>query len=137
MLRSAIFAAVILAAAPLMAQQPTNKTAASPSDQPQVNRPAEMPANMPIEVWQYMESMKRYEDPKMAVRRKAEQRAAAREARLASQRWYGVSPLRPMASPLPFMGTAAPMWAGNTWDPYRWVAPRQATIVISRDGVRR
>ena len=136
MLRTTIAAvALLVVAAMLNAQEPVApKNASSPSDQPTIERPS----NIPADVWKYMESMKRYEDPKLAVRRKAEARAAARQARLEAQRWYGVSPLRPTASPLPFMGSAAPMWVGNSWDPYRWVSPsRQATIVIHRDTVRR
>jgi hypothetical protein len=100
-------------------------SAASPSDQP-----VAVPADISPEVWVYMQSLKRYDDPKQAVRRKAEERSARRRARLESQRWYGISPLRPSASPLPFMGSAAPSWVGNSWDPYRWVSPTTPRVVL-------
>ena len=70
MIRTTIAAFALLAvAAPLCAQEPVApRNANSPSDQPTVERPS----NIPADVWKYMESMKRYEDPKLAVRRKAE-----------------------------------------------------------------
>ena len=129
MSRLAIAAVITLAFSPLAIAQEGGRgnEQVSPSDQ-QVN----VPADVSPEVWMYIQSMKRYDDPKQAVRRKAEQRAAMRRGRLASQKWFGFSPLRPTASPVPFMGTAAPTWVGNSWDPYRWVGPSPyATAVFS------
>jgi hypothetical protein len=49
---------------------------------------------------------------------------------LASQEWYGISPLRPPANFTPWMGgTYSPAWAGNTRDPFRWM-PQTPTILI-------
>lgn len=58
--------------------------------------------------------------PQEAVRRKAELRAAQRQQRLESQRWFGVTNLRPSASPVPFYGSYSPTWAGSAADPHLW-----------------
>ncbi len=138
MFRIALAAALLIACGQTLNAQDADELGAvpvaktvSPSDRPAVEQPKTAPpAGIPPEVWVYMETLKRYDDPKQAVRRKAEQRSARRRARLESQRWYGISPLRPSASPLPFMGTAAPSWSGNTWDPYRWVSPTTPRVVL-------
>lgn len=73
------------------------------------------------ELWVYLNEQRRYDDPKMILIRRAQQRTAERQFRLASQKWYGFSPLRPMATPIPQMGEAAPHWVGNGYHPYHWV----------------
>ena len=78
-------------------------------------------ASITPEMWFYLEEQKRHDDPRQAVRRKAEQKAAERSARLAAMKWYGYSNLRPQASATPWMGTYSPYWAGNSWDPYQHV----------------
>lgn len=102
--------------------------------------PAEPPHfSLSQEMWFYTQEQKRYDDPKQAVRRKAEQRTAARQARLAALRWYGYSNLRPQASASPWMSTYSPYWAGNSWDPYQHVgvgSPRTA-VVIEQYEIRR
>ena len=85
----------------------------SPSD---LNAPSMSP-----EIWLYLQEQKRHDDPRQAVRRKAEQKSADRQARLAAMKWYGYSNLRPVASAAPWMGTYSPYWAGNSWDPYQHV----------------
>jgi hypothetical protein len=85
----------------------------SPSDLAQIS--------MTPEIWIYLQELKRYDDPQQAVRRKAEQRAADRQARLAAMRWYGFSNARPQASACPWMGTYSPVWSGNSWDPYQYL----------------
>lgn len=72
------------------------------------------------EMWFYEQERSRYEDPKAAVRRKAEFRAAQRGNRLASLQWYGFSNARPVASPTPWFGSYSPSWVGNTGDPNHW-----------------
>ena len=47
------------------------------------------------DMWYYQQELKRHDDPKMAVRRRAEQRAQERHERLASQQWYGISNAAP------------------------------------------
>lgn len=73
------------------------------------------------EMWFYEQENRRWDDPKQAVRRAAEQRAAQRTARISAMKWYGYSNQRPVASPVPFMGTYSPGWTGNSSDGYRWV----------------
>lgn len=92
----------------------------SPSDK--VASSLDMPSSseMSPEMWVYLQETKRYDDPKQAVRRKAEMRAAQRQARLAAQRWFGVSNLRPVANPIPYYGSYSPSWVGNSRSPYSW-----------------
>ncbi len=75
---------------------------------------------MTPEVWFYLQELRRRDDPKQAVRRKAEFRASQREKRLAARRWFGLSNLRPQVSPIPFMGTYSPHWAGNSSNAFQW-----------------
>jgi len=77
-------------------------------------------SNITPEMWFYMEEYRRYQSPKEAVRKKAQMRSQQRANRLAAQRWFGFSNLRPQASPVPQMGTYSPSWQGNSWNPYGW-----------------
>jgi hypothetical protein len=85
------------------------------------------------EMWFYEQELQRYNDPKLAVRKKAEFRTAQRERRLAAMQWFGMSNARPMASPTPVMGTYSPMWTSNYVDPYRWMGVR--TTPYTGEGV--
>jgi hypothetical protein len=51
------------------------------------------------------ESYGGYESPREALRHKAEFRAMQRLQRVEYMKWLGYSPLRPPASPTPFMGS--------------------------------
>jgi hypothetical protein len=82
------------------------------------------------EMWFYEQERTRYEDPKAAVRRKAEFRSAQRQNRLAACKWFGMSNSRPTASPTPVTGTYSPVWASNTPDPYRWSGVGGASMVL-------
>lgn len=119
-----------------LAQKPSDKDFLPPApkaakEEPRrIDRPFEQDEPSPSdlqgvsltpEMWLYMQELKRHDDPKQAVRRKAEQRSADRRARLAAMHWYGFSNLRPQASASPWMSTYSPFWAGNSWDPYRHV----------------
>ncbi len=85
------------------------------------------------EMWFYEQERRLWEDPKVAVRRKAEFRTAQRMRRIAAQRWFGINNLRPMASPIPYWGGAAsPYWASNSRDPYRWMGTGGGPLVIIR-----
>ncbi|MEQ8787321.1 MAG: hypothetical protein RIC55_13530 [Pirellulaceae bacterium] len=88
------------------------------------------------EMLMYLQAMRRYDDPKQAVRRNAEMKAAQRRQRLASMEWFGYSNQRPQASVTPFMGTYSPVWTGNSWDPYRWVGVGYPHFTIRLDSVR-
>jgi hypothetical protein len=81
-----------------------------------------LPSSGPVtpEMWLYMHEYQRYQQPKEAVRRKAEIRAAQRQRRLESQRWFGFSNLRPIANPVPFYGSYSPAWIGNPSQPFDW-----------------
>jgi len=85
------------------------------------------------EVWVYMQERQRYEDPAQAVRRKAEARAMARQGRLESRRWYGLSNSRPTAGVTPFMDQYSPAWRGNGGHPFNWFGTTP-TVAIHLDG---
>ena len=73
------------------------------------------------EMWFYEQAMRQYQDPKLAVRRNAEQRAEQRQQRLAAMQWYGLSNARPRASSDPIHTDYSPGWASNNaYYPYRW-----------------
>jgi hypothetical protein len=80
------------------------------------------------EMWFYEQERRREDDPKMAVRRKAEARAQARMSRLAACRWYGISNSRPTVSPTPWDAGYSPYWGSNSYEAMRW---RPANAVIS------
>ena len=72
-------------------------------------------------MWFYEQEMRRLDDPKMAVRRKAELRAQQRMDRMAAMAWYGMSNSRPTATSLPhFGGSYSPYWGSTNFDPLRW-----------------
>jgi hypothetical protein len=73
------------------------------------------------EMWFYEQYRREYQDPKMAVRRNAEYRAAQRQQRLAALKWFGFSNQRPRASSDPFNSDWSPAWSSNNpVYPYRW-----------------
>jgi len=82
------------------------------------------------EMWFYEQERTRYEDPKGAVRRKAELRSAQRANRIASLKWYGMSNSRPAVSTVPYFGTYSPTWTAPGLDPYRWRASAPTTVVV-------
>lgn len=72
------------------------------------------------EMWFYEQERTRYDDPKLAVRRKAEARGQQRADRLAAMKWYGLDNSRPTAAPIPWMSSTSPYWGSNSYDPNRW-----------------
>ena len=88
------------------------------------------------DIWFYEQQWQRYDDPKRAVRRNAEFRAAQRRYRLAAMAWYGFSNSWPTVSPLPFMGVYSPTWASSHADPYRWVGGGCPTVALHVREVR-
>ena len=87
------------------------------------------------EMWFYQEDLRRYQDPKMAVRQKAQYRANQRQQRLAALRWYGFSNSRPTAASDPFHSDYSPKWTGGSDNyPNRWVG-RPRPLVVLRPGV--
>jgi hypothetical protein len=85
------------------------------------------------EMWFYEQERSRYEDPRAAVRRKAEFRAAQRADRLAAMKWYGQSNSRPVVAPTPHCDTYGAGWVGNTANPYQWRSGG-STLVVARPG---
>ncbi|HEV7222374.1 MAG TPA: hypothetical protein VGN42_06700 [Pirellulales bacterium] len=123
-------AGAVLAAAQAQAQQPRNTTRLVP---PAARAPRPQQADaladgttsltqMTPEMWFYQQEMRRYDDPRAAVRRKAEYRAAQRQRRIAAMEWYGYSNSRPLANPTPFAsGTYSPGWVSNNYrSPMEW-----------------
>ncbi len=73
------------------------------------------------EMWFYEQRLREYMDPKLAVRRAAQQRSAQRRARMAARKWFGYSNLRPVAGPDPYNSNYSPGWGGNnSLYPYLW-----------------
>lgn len=93
-------------------------------------QPKMVPNQVTPEMWVYSQELQRYDDPRQAVRRKAELRAAQRMSRIAAMKWYGFSNSRPQANPIPFMGSYSPAWVGNSPDRYDWGQWHGATIVL-------
>jgi len=89
----------------------------------------EVQPNMPAELWLYLNEQKRYDNARLAVRRKAEIRTEQRNRRLAAQKWYGYSKARPQASVTPFSGTYSPRWSGYG-GVYNWSGSNTAKTVI-------
>ncbi len=87
-------------------------------------------AQMTPEIWFYQQEMRRYEDPKAAVRRKAEFRAWQRQRRIAAMDWYGFSNARPTANPTPWSGVYGPGWVSNNYrHPYEWSGAGRTSVI--------
>ena len=84
-------------------------------------------------MWFYMQELRRYDDPQVAIRRKAEKKAEQRRHRLAAQKWFGWSQSRPTASPTPWTGVYSPNWVGNGADPYHWIGNAYLTTAVRVD----
>jgi hypothetical protein len=83
------------------------------------------------EMWFYQEQLRQYNDPKMSLRRIAEGKAERRRARLAAQRWYGVSNMRPTVGMDPVHGEWGARWtSGNRYYPGRFSSFGTATVVV-------
>ncbi|QDU30757.1 hypothetical protein ETAA8_59050 [Anatilimnocola aggregata] len=103
-----------------------------PGDQSedQVTLPGVSSSQMTPEMYLYLHELKRHDDPKQAVRRKAELKTAQRMQRLAAQKWFGVSNARPMASAQPFMDLYSPRWIGNSYNAMDWAAVQGGPTVL-------
>ena len=95
-------------------------------------RPAGPGSAQTPEMWIYEQERIRYEDPKAAVRRRAELRGLRRADRIATMKWYGMSNSRPRVSSTPSMSTYSPYWGSNTYDPYRWRPYSTPSVMIRR-----
>jgi hypothetical protein len=86
--------------------------------------PSDVSLSTDPEVWMYLHEQRRHDDPRQAVRRKAEQQAAERMARINAMRWYGYSNSRPRAEVTPFMSFYSPHWDGNSGRQGTWTSNR-------------
>jgi len=91
------------------------------------------PNQVTPEFYLYMQEIRRHDDPKQAIRRKAEAKTAARDARIAAMKWYGMSNARPQANPVPFMSTYSPTWIGNGYDRYDWYGIYRPSVTLRVD----
>jgi hypothetical protein len=83
------------------------------------------------EMWFYQQYYEQYQDPKLAVRQKAEQRSAQRRARLAAMRWFGFSNSRPRAGTDPVHSDYAPAWTSRNMNyPFRWSGYGVGAVVV-------
>lgn len=83
----------------------------------------DFPSNVNVtpEMWMYMHEYRRQQDPKVAIRKKAEFRAQQRRNRIEAQKWFGYSKLRPTASAIPhYSNSHGTRWTGLPWSPYQW-----------------
>lgn len=97
-------------------------------------RPESAEANAATEAEQWFyESGQMKVDPLRVHQAKSAQRAAQRQARIASLNWYGMSVARPTASATPFTGMYSPAWQMPGGRPFAWY-PRsyQSTVYIVR-----
>ena len=86
-------------------------------------------SEMPPELWFYTQEMRRRDDPKEAVRRKAEFRTAQRQRRIAAREWFGYSNSRPVANLDPWDTSHSPHWtANNALHPDRWVGNNRTAV---------
>jgi len=84
------------------------------------------------QMWFYEQAMQQYHDPQAAVRAKAEYRAAQRQRRLASSKWFGISNSRPTASSTPYTSTYSPTWTSGNGHPFHWHGIGSRTIIVVR-----
>jgi hypothetical protein len=105
-----------------LAQQPVvRRVARGTNEQPLATPEAVTPETVTPDMWYYSQELRRHDDPKQAVRRKAEYVAQQRTLRIESMKWYGMSNSRPIASTSPFMDEYSPSWVGNSSHPYNWI----------------
>lgn len=84
------------------------------------------------DMWFYEQYQREYLDPKLAVRRKAEFRAAQRQSRIAAMRWFGFSNQRPQCSSDPWHGDWSSVWRSNNGTyPLQWNGIGRPWVVVS------
>lgn len=86
-------------------------------------------SEMSPEMWLYMQERERHDDPKEAVRRKAEYRTAQRQRRIAAREWFGYSNARPAANSDPWMAGYSPHWSANSPQrPDQWIGNGRSAL---------
>lgn len=110
---------------------PATADAAKPIERALTAQPMASPGDITPEMWFYEQYQREYQDPKLAVRRKAEFQAMQRDRRLAAQRWFGYSNQRPQASCDPMHSEYSAHWTGNNPAyPQRWQGASPAWIAV-------
>ncbi len=84
------------------------------------------------QMWFYEQAMRQYHNPQAAVRAKAEYRAAQRQRRLASSKWFGISNSRPTVSSTPYTSSYSPTWTSGNSNPFHWHGASSRPIVVIR-----
>lgn len=85
------------------------------------------------DMWFYEQYLRQYQDPKLAVRRRAEFRADQRDKRLAAQRWFGVFNSRPTVGTEAYHSDYAPRWSSNNrYYPFRWQGVGSPVVIVQR-----
>jgi hypothetical protein len=128
-----LLALVSLSAVETAAAQDRVKTATAPTPAPSLRRdvsPTSATVQQTPEMWFYEQERTLHQDPKVAVRRKAELRGAQRADRIASMEWFGMSNSRPSACPVPIMGTYSPTWTANGPNPSHWHVGRDTATTL-------
>ena len=88
------------------------------------------------EMWFYKQELRRYDDPRNAIREQAAMKTAQRNARLAAMQWYGFSNSRPLTGVDCLHGVYAPRWVSNGYNPAEWVGAAGSTTIyyVPRSG---
>jgi hypothetical protein len=116
----------VLVAMPVLAQDATEKT--TPPGTTITSTGAVTPTP---EMWFYEQYAQQYRDPKAAVRQKAEERTAQRQARMAARQWFGFSNLRPTAGADYVHGDYSPRWTSrDNLHPFRWSSQGVTAVVV-------
>jgi hypothetical protein len=118
---SLCFALLSLIAGPVFGQEAAGQTTVLRRDHDLKYQLPEVSPNASPEIWLYTQEVRRYDNPELAIRKKAELKTAQRMQRISAMKWFGQSNSRPYASATPFMDYYSPYWAGNGTTPFAWV----------------
>lgn len=114
------------------APEPAPQPVPAPQPQPLWSSPQQgeptMSGNDPLS-----RRLRQQEETKLAIRRKAEEKAAQRGERLAVLQWYGLSNSRPTASSMPFMGNYSPSWTNVNTGRVFWAGPGRNGIPLGAE----
>jgi hypothetical protein len=86
------------------------------------------------EMWFYEQYLRQWQDPKTAVRQRAELKAAQRQQRMAARQWFGFSNARPAVAADPYHGDYSPRWSSNNGHyPFQWSGVGSPMVVLRPD----
>jgi len=87
------------------------------------------------EMWFYEQYRRDREDPKLAVRRKAQFLAEQRRRRITAMKWFGFSNQRPQAGSDPYHGSYSPVWESNNGRyPFSWNGIGPSWVIVRPQG---